>query len=83
LDAVGIRKYVIFNNGPVKLTGDWITTRHLSLIGDAMINTNGFNATISGNIIHDGAMQKSGAGTLTLNGTANPPARTSRRARFS
>jgi autotransporter-associated beta strand protein/YVTN family beta-propeller protein len=60
-----------FHGGTLRLTAPWTTTRHLSLLGSGgTIDTDGFDATVSGNAINDGTLTKIGAGTLTLSGTS-------------
>ena len=67
LTSAGFRSFVPFHDGTLRLTGDWTTTRHLSMLaGGGTIDTNGFNATVNGNVINDGQLTKIGAGTLTL-----------------
>jgi hypothetical protein len=39
--------------------------------GGAKIDTNGFNVTAAANLVGTGALEKQGAGTLTLSGTGN------------
>ncbi len=71
LEAAGFRSFVPFNGGTLRLSGDWTTTRHLSMLaGNGTIDTNGFNATIAGNVVNNGLLNKTGAGTLTLTETS-------------
>jgi YVTN family beta-propeller protein len=71
LTPLGVKQYLVFNAGILRLTGNWTTTRHLSVLsGGATIDTQGFTATIAGNVINPGVLNKQGTGTLTLNGTA-------------
>jgi YVTN family beta-propeller protein/autotransporter-associated beta strand protein len=65
----GFHQFVTFNGGTLRLAGEWTTSRHLSLLADGgTIDTNGFDAFISGDVINDGILTKIGAGTLTLSG---------------
>jgi YVTN family beta-propeller protein/autotransporter-associated beta strand protein len=67
LESAGFKEYVPFNQGTLRLTGDWTTTRHLSMLaGGGTIDTNGFDATVHGGVLNDGQLTKIGAGTLTL-----------------
>ena len=69
LTPLGFGQFVDFNGGTMKLTGDWVTSRMVSLLAQGgTIDTNGFNASLSGDIINPGALTKLGAGTLTLSG---------------
>jgi YVTN family beta-propeller protein/autotransporter-associated beta strand protein len=71
LTPLGVRQFVIFNSGVLSLNGNWTTTRNISLLANhGTIDTHGFNASISGNIVNLGVLTKTGAGTLTLTGTA-------------
>jgi YVTN family beta-propeller protein/autotransporter-associated beta strand protein len=71
LTALGVRSFVIFNSGVLSLNGDWTTSRNVSLLANhGAIDTHGFNATISGDVVNGGALTKTGAGTLTLAGAA-------------
>ncbi len=67
-----------FNGGTLKATGNSATfvngiTTNVS--GGALINSNGFNVTVTTALVHagvpatDGGLTKSGVGTLTLNNT--------------
>jgi YVTN family beta-propeller protein/autotransporter-associated beta strand protein len=69
LTALGFQQFVDFNGGTIRLTGDWVTSRMVSLLAQGgTIDTNGFNASLSGAIINPGSLTKLGAGTLTLSG---------------
>jgi outer membrane autotransporter protein len=69
LTALGFQQFVNFNGGAIKLTGDWVTSRMVSLLSQGgTIDTNSFNATLSAKIINSGSLTKIGAGTLTLSG---------------
>jgi autotransporter-associated beta strand protein/YVTN family beta-propeller protein len=69
LTPLGFDRFVNFNTGIISLTGNWTTTRTLSILaGGGTIATSGFDATISGPLINDGVLTKNGAGALTLNG---------------
>jgi autotransporter-associated beta strand protein/YVTN family beta-propeller protein len=70
LTPLGFQQFVNFNGGTIKLTGDWVTSRMVSLLAQGgTIDTNGFDANISGNIINPGSLTKIGTGTLTLSGS--------------
>jgi YVTN family beta-propeller protein/autotransporter-associated beta strand protein len=67
-----IANYLPFNGGSLRLTAPWTTTRHVSLLaGGGIIDTNGFDATIDGDIINSGVLTKSGAGRLEIAGAAS------------
>jgi YVTN family beta-propeller protein/autotransporter-associated beta strand protein len=67
LTPLGFDRFVNFNTGIISLTGDWTTTRTLSILaGGGTINTNGHNATINAKVINDGMLTKTGLGALTL-----------------
>jgi YVTN family beta-propeller protein/autotransporter-associated beta strand protein len=69
LTPLGFGQFVDFNGGTLKATGDLVTSRTISLLArGGTIDTNGFNATFSGNIINSGSLIKMGAGTLILLG---------------
>ncbi|MBB4424729.1 YVTN family beta-propeller protein/autotransporter-associated beta strand protein [Bradyrhizobium sp. CIR48] len=69
LSALSFGQYVNFNGGALRFTGAFSTARTISLLaGGSTIDTNGFNATLSGQIINTGALTKMGLGTLTLSG---------------
>ena len=71
LGPLGFDRFVNFHTGIVSLTGNWTTTRTLSILaGGGTITTGGFNAMISAPVINDGILTKAGAGTLTLDGPA-------------
>jgi DNA-binding beta-propeller fold protein YncE len=51
LTPLGFQQFVNFNGDAIKLTGDWVTSRMVSLLArGGTIDTNGFNATLSGKI---------------------------------
>jgi len=69
LTPLGFGQFVDFNGGTLKTTGSLATSRTISLLdGGGTIDTNGFDSTLSGNIINSGSLTKVGAGTLTLSG---------------
>ncbi len=71
LTALGVGSYVIFNSGVLSLTGDWTTSRTISLLANGgTINTNAFNATLFGGIINSGALTKTGTGSLFVDGAS-------------
>ena len=58
-----------FGNATLRVQGSDLTTSHTATLvnGTAFtLDTNGLNATLSGALSGDGALAKSGAGTLTL-----------------
>ena len=60
-----------FQASTLQLSGDWTTTRHLSMLyNGGILDTNGFDATIAGNIVNGGELRKIGAGNLTLTETS-------------
>jgi len=69
LSVLGFGQYVNFNGGALLFTGAFSTARTISLLaGGGTIDTNGFDATLSGQIINTGSLTKAGLGTLTLTG---------------
>ncbi|WP_426411259.1 autotransporter domain-containing protein [Bradyrhizobium ganzhouense] len=69
LTALGFGQYINFNGGTLRFTGAFNSARTISLLaGGGTIDTNGFNATLSGQIINTGSLTKTGLGTLTLTG---------------
>jgi autotransporter-associated beta strand protein/YVTN family beta-propeller protein len=69
LTSLGFGQFVDFNGGSLKTTGNLVTSRTISLLANGgTIDTNGFNATISGDIINSGSLTKIGAGSLILSG---------------
>ena len=69
LSALGFGQYINFNGGTLKFTGAFNSARTISLLaGGGTIDTNGFNATLSGQVINTGSLTKTGLGTLTLTG---------------
>ncbi|HEY8336622.1 MAG TPA: autotransporter domain-containing protein [Tardiphaga sp.] len=69
LTTLGFGQYVDFNGGTLKLTGTFNSARTFSLLTlGGIVDTNGFDATISGAIINNGSLTKEGLGTLTLTG---------------
>jgi outer membrane autotransporter protein len=70
LSSLGFGRFVDFNGGTLRLAGNLATSRTISLLLlGGTIDTNGFNAIVSGNIINSGSLTKTGAGTLTLTGS--------------
>ena len=58
-----------FNGGTLQVAGSNLTSTVPMTLGDATtstVNTNSFDATLSGALSGDGAIAKSGSGTLTL-----------------
>ena len=69
LTPLGFGQFVDFNGGTLKTTGNLVTSRTISLLADGgTIDTNGFSASFSGDIINSGSLIKIGAGKLTLSG---------------
>ncbi|SEN98362.1 autotransporter domain-containing protein [Bradyrhizobium sp. OK095] len=69
LTTLGFGQYINFNGGTLRFTGAFSSARTVSLLaGGGTIDTNGFNATLSGQIINTGSLTKAGIGTLTLTG---------------
>lgn len=69
LDALGFTRFLPFNGGALRLSGPWSTTRHISLLAEGgWIDTNGFDAAVYGDVLNDGSLTKTGAGTLALYG---------------
>ena len=64
--ALGNSSSVIFGGlAPVlRLEGPWITSREIS--GSGKVDTNGFDATLSGRIVGNATLSKSGDGVLIL-----------------
>ncbi|MFO0832419.1 MAG: autotransporter-associated beta strand repeat-containing protein [Phycisphaerales bacterium] len=52
----------------IRLVGDWTSGRALHVSMPSRINTQNYNATLSGTITGTAGVTKTGAGTLTLNG---------------
>jgi autotransporter-associated beta strand protein len=70
LSSLGFGRFVDFNGGTLRLAGNLATSRTISLLLlGGTIDTNGFNAIVSGNIINSGSLVKVGAGMLILSGT--------------
>jgi YVTN family beta-propeller protein/autotransporter-associated beta strand protein len=69
LTALGFGQHVDFNGGTLRFTGAFSSARTISLLaGGGTIDTNGFDATLSGQIINTGSLTKTGLGTLMLTG---------------
>jgi YVTN family beta-propeller protein/autotransporter-associated beta strand protein len=69
LTALGFGRFVPFDGGALKLAGPWHTNRHLSLLTHGgWVDTNGFDAIVEGDVVNDGSLTKTGAGSLTLCG---------------
>ncbi len=69
LTALGFGQHVDFNGGILRFTGAFSSARTISLLaGGGTIDTNGFDATLSGQIINTGSLTKTGLGTLMLTG---------------
>lgn len=69
LTTLGFDQYVIFNGGTLQLTGTFSSAKTISLLAlGGVIDTNGFDLTLTGTIINNGMLTKAGLGTLTLTG---------------
>lgn len=69
LTTLGFGQYINFNGGTLQFTGAFSSARTVSLLaGGGTIDTNGFNAALSGQIINTGSLTKEGLGTLMLTG---------------
>ncbi|NVO12426.1 MAG: autotransporter domain-containing protein [Rhodoplanes sp.] len=70
LTTLGFDQYVNFNGGTLKLDASFSTAKTISLLAlGGVIDTNGFDLTLSGTITNNGMLTKAGAGILTLTGT--------------
>jgi YVTN family beta-propeller protein/autotransporter-associated beta strand protein len=79
LTPFGFGQFVDFDGGTLELTGNLTTSREISLLAlGGIINTNGFEAAISGDIIGlpSGSLTKDGTGTLLLGGNNTYPSTT-------
>jgi YVTN family beta-propeller protein/autotransporter-associated beta strand protein len=79
LTPLGFGQFVDFDGGTLELTGNLTTSREISLLAlGGIINTNGFEAAISGDIIGlpSGSLTKDGTGTLLLGGDNAYPSTT-------
>ncbi|MHA3772460.1 autotransporter-associated beta strand repeat-containing protein [Verrucomicrobiota bacterium sgz303538] len=63
--AFGTGGALNFAGATLALTGAWTSTREINLVS-GILNTAGFDATLSGVVTGDGALTKLGAGELTL-----------------
>jgi outer membrane autotransporter protein len=69
LTGLGFGQFVDFNGGTLQAGGAFSTARTISLLAaGGTIDTNGFNVTVSGQIINSGGLTKAGLGTLVLSG---------------
>ena len=69
LTPLGFGQFVNFNGGTLQAAASFGTARTISLLaGGGTIDTNGFNVTMSGQIINTGGLTKAGLGTLVLSG---------------
>ncbi len=69
LTPLGFGQFVNFNGGTLRAAASFSTARTISLLaGGGIIDTNGFNLTLSGRIINSGGLTKAGLGTLVLSG---------------
>lgn len=75
--------FVPFHGGTLKLTANWSSARHLSILSHATIDTNGFDADLTGDVRSDGVLKKEGLGTLTLRGHASHATTKIRRGRLT
>jgi YVTN family beta-propeller protein len=69
----GFGTYVPFRGGTLRLTANWSSSRHLSMLTDGTLDTNGFQADLSGAVVNNGTLTKEGQGTVTLTGRARHP----------
>lgn len=79
LTPLGFGQFVDFDGGTLELTGNLTTSREISLLAlGGIIDTNGFEAAISGDIIGlpSGSLTKDGTGTLLLGGNNTYPSTT-------
>jgi len=79
LTPLGFGQFVDFDGGTLELTGNLTTSREISLLAlGGIIDTNGFEAAISGDIIGlpCGSLTKDGTGTLLLGGNNTYPSTT-------
>ncbi len=60
---------ITFLGGALRFGASFSTDRTVLLIGDGTIDSNGYDATLSGGVYGGGDLIKTGAGTLTLTGT--------------
>lgn len=61
-----------FNGGTLEFTAGFTTARTTTFnAGGGSVNTNAFNATLSGSVGGSGNLTKTGSGTLTLSGASN------------
>jgi fibronectin-binding autotransporter adhesin len=60
-----------FNGGTLRTDADFATSASVTVAGTTTINTNGHSVTWNGNFSGAGEMNKTGSGTLTLNGVCN------------
>ncbi|RAI43714.1 hypothetical protein CH341_12825 [Rhodoplanes roseus] len=69
LTTLGFDQYVNFNGGTLKLDASFSTAKTISLLAlGGVVDTNGFDLTLSGTIINNGMLTKAGLGILTLTG---------------
>jgi YVTN family beta-propeller protein/autotransporter-associated beta strand protein len=79
LTPLGFGQFVDFDGGTLELIGNLTTSREISLLAlGGIIDTNGFEAAISGDIIGlpSGSLTKDGTGTLLLGGNNTYPSTT-------
>ena len=68
-DASGDVTFVSGGAGSLQYDAGFTSARSITLSGDGIINTNGFDSSLSGIIAGGGRLIKSGTGTLVLSGT--------------
>jgi YVTN family beta-propeller protein/autotransporter-associated beta strand protein len=72
LTAAGFgTSYLPFLFGTLKLTASTTTARTVSLVGDATIDTNGHDLTLTSGIVGQGTLIPTGGGTLILSPSAS------------
>jgi YVTN family beta-propeller protein/autotransporter-associated beta strand protein len=79
LNPLGFGQFVDFDGGTLELTGNLTTSREISLLAlGGIIDTNGFEAAICGDIIGlpSSSLTKNGAGTLLVGGNNTYPSTT-------
>jgi hypothetical protein len=76
LTRLGFARFVPFSGGILRLKGRWSTARTIALLdrdpasrlGGGTIDTNGYSASVAGEVVGEGLLIKRGTGDLTLLG---------------